>query len=152
VGTIDEAIVNTCYVLILKLLTYLAKATQSKWSLTHINFKSTFQKGSFTAKTDGGLLRNDNQVQAIIEVKPRPGLDIYDSVRCQEAADPSDGYRLPAQDPWSRSKRTIRHGSVIRSKLFFQASLSNIMCLRFVTLVLRLFPLNPQQLISPSNT
>jgi len=82
-STADEAILNTCCLLLLKSLGHLVEPRLSKWTVIHTEFNAKFGKGSFTARTDGVLMTESGDLaQAIVEVKSRLRSAALASVMC----------------------------------------------------------------------
>lgn len=84
----DESIVNACCINLLETLAQLIPSKRSKWTLARLGFKAEFEKGEYTAITDGALYTKDKHiVQAIVEVKPHIRSSILTNVQKQEASE-----------------------------------------------------------------
>ncbi|GAM36702.1 hypothetical protein TCE0_018r05999 [Talaromyces pinophilus] len=98
----DENIVNVCVINLLETLAQLYSSKRSNWTLARLGFTAKFEKGEYTAMTDGALYTKDKHiVQAIVEVKPNIRSSIVPEVQKQEASEivgslkNSTGNKLP---------------------------------------------------------
>lgn len=84
----DENIVNVCVINLLETLAQLCSSKRSNWTLAQLGFTAKFEKGEYTAMTDGALYTKDKHiVQAIVEVKPNIRSSIVPEVQKQEASE-----------------------------------------------------------------
>lgn len=84
----DESIVNACCINLLETLAQLIPSKRSNWTLARLSFTAEFERGEYTAITDGALYTKDKHiVQAIVEVKPHIRSSILTKVEKQEASE-----------------------------------------------------------------
>ncbi|KAI0424496.1 hypothetical protein F5Y09DRAFT_353359 [Xylaria sp. FL1042] len=109
----DEQIVNTALLLYLNALSIACSHVQGDWTLHRRQFVVKSQgKKVYEARVDGYLRSRNNEVKAIVEVKPFTRSSNHQSIKMQEAAqmaawisvDPPDVRRMREE------KKTCRYG------------------------------------------
>jgi hypothetical protein len=82
----DEQIVNTALILFLNALTMHCKQVQAEWTLHRRRFVlGSDGKDVYEARVDGYFRTRQNEVRAIVEVKPFLRYRKHDAIRMQEA-------------------------------------------------------------------